>query len=44
MRISYVLSSSFRVDPNGMGIAELQGQSSAAVIGEMRDSLIDSWA
>ena len=23
---------------------ELQGQSSAAVIGEMRDSLIDSWA
>jgi len=24
--------------------AELQGQSSAAVIGEMRDSLIDNWA
>ena len=24
--------------------SELQGQSSAAVIGEMRDSLIDSWA
>ena len=23
---------------------ELQGQSSTAVIGEMRDSLIDSWA
>jgi translation initiation factor 6 len=26
------------------GIPELQGQSSTAVIGEMRDSLIDSWA
>ena len=25
-------------------LVELQGQSSAAVIGEMRDSLIDSWA
>lgn len=25
-------------------LAELQGQSSAAAIGEMRDSLIDSWA
>lgn len=25
-------------------LSELQGQSSAAVIGEMRDSLIDSWA
>jgi hypothetical protein len=24
--------------------AELQGQTSAAVIGEMRDSLIDNWA
>jgi hypothetical protein len=23
---------------------ELQGQTSAAVIGEMRDSLIDNWA
>ena len=25
-------------------IAELQGQDSTAVIGEMRDSLIDNWA
>lgn len=25
-------------------ITELQGQSSSAVIGEMRDSLIDNWA
>lgn len=27
-----------------VSLSELQGQSSAAVIGEMRDSLIDSWA
>jgi len=27
-----------------MSISELQGQDSTAVIGEMRDSLIDNWA
>ena len=39
----YVLTPLCADDPNLM-CAELQGQSSAAVIGEMRDSLIDSWA
>ncbi len=33
-----------RVDLLLMVPQELQGQSSSAVIGEMRDSLIDNWA
>lgn len=37
-------SSCFDINRLIMNTVELQGQDSTAVIGEMRDSLIDNWA